>query len=183
METKTYKFKLVTGTPIGRVILFLLLVSITSSFYCQGNSINIIALSDSVNSPRADLSSIAWIEGHWRGTAFGGITEEIWTPPLAGSMMCTFKLVVNGKVKFYELVTISEEAGTLILRLKHFHPTLKGWEEKDKTIDFRLVKLTENKIYFDEFTFERIGSNEMNIYVVIESNGKRQEVKFSYTTM
>ncbi len=58
---------------------------------------------------------------------------------------------------------------------------MKGWEEKDKTIDFKLVKVTSTKIYFDEFTIERISKSQMNIYVVIENNGKREEVKFSYT--
>lgn len=162
------------------ITLFLLMLSVALITYSQESSPNILAISDSLNLPRADLSSIRWIEGHWRGEAFGGLTEEIWTPPLGGSMMCAFKLVVNGKVKFYELVTITEEAGSLVLRLKHFHSTLKGWEEKDKTIDFWLVKVTDNKVYFDEFTFERIGENKMNIYIVIQSGGKSEEVKFSY---
>jgi hypothetical protein len=95
-------------------------------------------------------------------------------------MMCVFKLTVDGRVKFYEIVTISEENNTLILRLKHFDKSLKGWEDKDKAIEFKLVKITGNKVFFDEFTFERVDENEMNIYVVIENKGKKTETKFSY---
>ena len=47
-------------------------------------------------------------------------------------------------------------------------------------IDFKLVKVTDNKVYFDEFTFERISSDEINIYVVIDDKGKREEIKFNY---
>jgi len=164
-------------------ILFLFMLTAATTTYCQEVFTNTFPFVDSLTAPKADLTSIGWIEGHWRGEAFGGITEEIWTPALGGSMMCSFKLVIDGKVKFYELVTITEENNSLILRLKHFHSNLKGWEEKDKTIDFRLVKVTDSKIYFDEFTFERVDQTKMNIYVVIESKGKREEVKFSYNKM
>ena len=107
--------------------------------------------------------------------------EEVWSPPLGGSMMCVFKLVVENEVRFYEIVTISEEHATLILRLKHFHADLKGWEEKDETVDFPLVKTETNRAYFDGFTFEKISEDEMNIYVMIgEKDGKMQEMKFPY---
>lgn len=136
---------------------------------------------ESIGSPTATLSDIAWVQGHWRGEAFGGITEEIWTPPLGNSMMGVFKLLINQQVKFYEIITISAENNTLILRLKHFHHDLKGWEEKDVTQDFRLVKVSENKIYFDGFTFERISKTEINIFVMIEGqNGTPEETKFNY---
>ncbi len=162
------------------ITLALMYLLTTTTIYSQEKFKNTLAFSDSVGSPKANLNAVGWIEGHWRGEAFGGITEEVWTPPLGGSMMCAFKLVINGKVKFYELATILEENSTLVLRLKHFHSSLKGWEEKDKTIDFQLVKVTDDKIYFDKFTFVRLGNKKMDIYVVIESEGKTEEVKFSY---
>jgi len=139
-----------------------------------------MTLPESAPSPPAKLSDVQWIQGHWRGEAFGGITEEVWTPPLGGSMMCAFKLVVNGKVSFYELVTLTEEANTLIIRLKHFHGDLKGWEEKDKTIDFRLVRITDNRAYFDGMTFEHVSPDEMHIYVMIGKPGEEKEVLFRY---
>ena len=141
---------------------------------------NTLIYSDSMSSPSADLSVISWIEGAWRGEAFGGVTEEIWSAPLGGSMMCTFKLVVEDKVQFYEIETITEEDNSLILRLKHFHSDLKGWEKKDITVDFKLVKVTDRKVFFDGYTFEKISEDEMNVYVVIDMDGKRKEEKFNY---
>ncbi|MFZ1806315.1 MAG: DUF6265 family protein [Cyclobacteriaceae bacterium] len=142
---------------------------------------NTLSFNNEASSPKAALSDIDWIQGHWRGNAFGGITEEIWTPPLGNSMMCAFKLVVDNKIKFYEIVTITEEEGTLMLRLKHFHKDLKGWEEKDVTQDFRLIKVTKSQVYFEGFTFERLSKNEINMYVVLENQGeKSEEIKFNY---
>ena len=131
-------------------------------------------------SPKAELSQVAWMEGHWRGEAFGGITEEIWSPPLGGSMMFSFKLVADGKVTFYELGHIRQVDETLVFQLKHFGADLKGWEEKDETVSAKLVKVEENRLYFDDFTFEKISDDEINIYVVIEEAGKSEEVQFNY---
>ncbi len=164
-----------------KVLLILSLIcTLNESIEAQDKFSNTISYSDTAAFPSATLEAVHWIEGHWKGEAFGGITEEIWTPPLGGSMMCAFKLVVNGKVKFYELVTIVEFNNSLTLRLKHFYPDLKGWEEKDKTVDFKLLKVTENKVYFDGFTFEKISSNEINMYVVIDDKGNKKETKFNY---
>jgi len=161
--------------------LFTLLVLLTSmSVLGQENFPNTLSYDKEVGSPKANINSLSFIVGHWKGEAFGGITEEIWTPPLGGSMMCTFKLVIDDQVKFYEIETISSIDGSLILRLKHFHSNLKGWEEKDETVDFKLVKVSDDKIYFDDFTFEKISDDEINMYVVIEDGEEREEIKFNY---
>ncbi|MBO3098837.1 DUF6265 family protein [Gelidibacter pelagius] len=127
------------------------------------------------------LENIKWIAGNWKGEAFGGQTEENWSEPSAGSMMATFKLVDNDKVVFYEIIIIREIENTLILQLKHFGSDLKGWEEKEKTIDFPLKEITENKVVFEGMIFEKISANEMNIYVDIkQDNGSVETVKFNY---
>ncbi len=129
---------------------------------------------------KASLQDISWISGYWTGEAFGGKTEEIWSNPLGNSMMFSFKLVVDNQVKFYELGTITEKDNTLLLQLKHFDANLHGWEEKEETVDFKFIKLDGNKVFFDQFTFEKISDTEMNIYVVIHNNGKEKEAKFNY---
>lgn len=142
---------------------------------------NTLSFEEGTVSPNADLSIISWMEGHWKGEAFGGIVEEIWSPPLGGSMMFSFKLVSDDAVQFYELGHIQETNETLLLQLKHFHGNLKGWEEKDETVDFKLVKVDGDTVYFDDFTIEKIGDNEMNVYVVIgQQDGTSKEVKFNY---
>lgn len=142
---------------------------------------NLLFLKDKQESPVANLDAVKWLSGHWRGQAFGGLIEEVWSPALGGSMMGAFKLVVDNNVQFYEIETISEENQTLIFRLKHFNKDLKGWEEKDQTKDFKLVKVTENKVYFNGLTLEKVSENEINIYVAIEDAGITKEEKFTYT--
>jgi len=131
-------------------------------------------------SPKADLLQVSWIAGHWKGEAFGGIVEEIWSPPLGGSMMFSFKHILDGKVNFYELGHIQEIEGSLRYQLKHFGGDLKGWEEKEEVVSAKLVQLDKNRVYFDDFTFEKISNDEINIYVVLENGEQSEEVKFNY---
>jgi uncharacterized protein DUF6265 len=140
-----------------------------------------MSLTGDGESPKATLEAISWIAGHWKGEAFGGIAEEIWSPPLGDSMMFVFKLASEGKVQFYEVGHIQQTGETLILQLKHFHGSLKGWEEKDETVDFKLVKLENDRVYFDGLTMEKISANEINMYVVVgDKDGTSEEVKFNY---
>ena len=148
---------------------------------CIAFAQNTTTFTDATDSPRATLQDVAWLAGHWRGEAFGGVVEELWSPPLGDSMMFVFKSVSDNAVSFYEIGHIREIKGTLILQLKHFHGDLKGWEEKDDTVDFKLVKLSDNRVYFDRFTIEKLSPDEINMYVVIGQNdGNEKEVKFNY---
>ena len=162
------------------LIVIPLSLCLSLACFAQATFENTLLMDDATVSPNADLSAVAWIAGHWRTEALGGIAEEVWTPPLGGSMMAAFKLSVDGQVKFYELETIIEQEGTLILKLKHFSSELHGWEQKDETVDFRLVKVTDGKVYFDGMTFEKVSDEEMNVYVIIGDGDKRKETKFSY---
>ena len=126
------------------------------------------------------LENISWISGTWHGEAFGSITEEIWSEPSGGSMLATFKLINEGKVKFYEIEIIREIENSLILQLKHFGPDLKGGETKDKTVVFPLKEITENKVVFEGMTFEKISDSEMNVHVDINEKSKVKTVIFNY---
>ncbi|NOR28504.1 MAG: hypothetical protein GQ540_08250 [Lutibacter sp.] len=155
-----------------------LLLLLVSTLIFSQNTLKL----DSLKTPiKANIEEVSWISGHWEGTAFGGVTEEVWTSPLGGSMMGSFKLVVNNEVNFHELMTISEEDETLLLRIKHFSRDLKGWEEKDESEEFKLVKIEPNRVYFNNLTFEKISPSELNIYVVFkDESGNEEEVKFNY---
>ncbi len=163
-----------------RLIIIPLFLCLASPCFGEGHFENILKFDEAAGSPKADLHAVAWIAGYWRGEALGGVTEEIWSHPSGNSMMAAFKLTVNGVVKFYELETIVEQDETLLLRLKHFAADLHGWEARDETVDFRLVKVTADKVYFDGMTFEKISDDEMNVYVIIGDGGQQKETKFNY---
>ena len=164
-----------------KTLTFIFVTVISLTGFSQQSPINTLQLSENKTSPKASLADLSWIQGHWKGEAFGGIAEEIWSPPLGDSMMFVFRLISDNKVQFYEVGGIRQVDETLLMQLKHFHGDFKGWEEKDKTVDFKLVKIEDGNVYFEGLTFEKISDKEMNVYVVIEEKeGKKHEVTFNY---
>lgn len=146
-----------------------------------GHAQNTLQLGKSKNPPPADISAVSWMAGHWKGKAFGGDIEELWSPTADDSMMFVFRLLVDGKVSFYEIGHIREWEGSLVFELKHFNADLHGWEEKDEVKQFKLVKVDENRVYFDGFTFEKRSANEINIYGLIgNDDGSFSETVFNY---
>ena len=63
-------------------------------------------------------------------------------------MISMFRWIHDGKPRFYELVTLYERDGEILIRLKHFHSDMVGWEEKEKAIEFVLVALSEQEAIF-----------------------------------
>ncbi len=89
----------------------------------------------------SSIQSLSWMEGRWMGTLDGQEIEEHWSRPNAGTIIGMFRWVRDGKVNFYELLAIEEEASGTAMKIKHFSPGLKGWEDKDEAIEFDLVQL------------------------------------------
>lgn len=138
-----------------------------------------LAAQEAKEMPEELLKKCAWIAGAWSGEALGGQFEETWNRPSGPSMMGMFKLVREGKVSFYELLTIVPKDDSLVLRLKHFDGSLKGWEEKDESQEFPFVSANRKEIRFKGLVFKRIARNEMQIVVQTKSGDKTQELIFN----
>jgi hypothetical protein len=129
---------------------------------------------------RATLADFGWLVGAWTGTGLGGVSEETWSAPSAGAMMGMYRLVVKGAVSFYEFMNLAEENGSVVLRLKHFNADMTGWEEKDRFVTFRLVKLTPTEAHFGGLTFRRTGNEALDIFLALrDRNGNVREEEFN----
>lgn len=146
----------------------------------QARTPNTLTASPEVRSPRASLEDMAWFAGQWSGTGLGGVTDESWSAPAAGAMMGMFRLLKNGKVVFYEFLTLVEHEGSLVLKLKHFNADLTGWEEKADFVTFRLLKITPAEAFFDGLTFRRVGADRLEIFLALRNraDGALREERF-----
>lgn len=130
--------------------------------------------------PRAPREE-ARVAGRGVGEGLGATVEEVWLPPSGGAMAGVFRLMREGSTEFYELVTLVEDGGSLLLRLKHFGPDLVGWEERDEVVTFPLVRREPGALWFDGLTIRRVGEDAMRIWVAIESReGDVSEALFEY---
>ncbi len=139
-------------------------------------------LSEGESPPQATLAAAAFIVGDWTAEAMGGVADEVWTVARAGAMMGAFRLVRDDVPVFYEFLTLREEAGSLILQLKHFDgKTLEGWEEKDKTVDFKLVGVEKGVLYLRGLTFRHTGPDALTVYLALRSKkGEYHEEVFRF---
>lgn len=170
---------------IARLKYSLVLYLVVVTTHSNGQEFkNTVLLEPGKQSPTASLDDISWIQGRWTCEAFGGVAEEHWMPPSGNSMLSMFRLTVNGKTKFFELQSITNENNTLMYRLKHFNADLTGWEEKNEPVEFPLVKVTKGKVFFSGLTFEHVDENRMNVYVRLGFEQKpKEEVLFVYKRM
>lgn len=54
-----------------------------------------------------------------------------------------------------------------------------GWEEKDRFVTFRLVKLTPTEAYFGGLTFRRVGDGRLEIFLALRgADGAVREEEF-----
>lgn len=145
------------------------------------NTTHTLRLASDAKGAPATIKEVAWLQGRWMGEGLGGPVEEIWAAPAHGQMMGMFRYEREGKLVFYEFLTLAEQDGSLVLRVKHFNPDMTGWEEKDKFVTFRFIKAEGDRIYFSGFTFERQGHEGWVGYLAMRSkDGSVADVKFTF---
>ncbi|MEN1784595.1 MAG: DUF6265 family protein [Bacteroidota bacterium] len=159
------------------------LTTIALLCFAWGSAQHTLQLKRDTQSPQATIEEVAWLAGHWRGYALGGVAEEMWSPPAKGSMMFAFRMLHKGEVSFYELGHIKEVDSTLQLQLKHFDGALKGWESQEETVDFKLVQIAPNAIYFEGLTMVKIAKDQLRCYVLVEEQGTTQELVFDFSAV
>ncbi len=174
--------------PASRIIIqffaILLIVQCGGADEGDPGMPKVLTLKEGTSSPTADIESLAWIAGSWSCEAFGGTAEEFWVAPAGGAMMGMFRLVKESEVAFYEILTIAEKDSSLVLRLKHFDSQLSGWEAKDESVVFPLVRMEEKAAYFDGLTFKYSDENTLLVYIAQDHDGDDPHItEFRYKRM
>lgn len=140
-----------------------------------------LGLDNPDNAPEASIEDFAWLAGRWEGTGFGGVVEEYWNPPLGGTMTGTFRLVNAEGPSFYEMLLLGPDSNHQITyQVKHFHPDFKGWEEKDESYTFPLVKVSKDTLYFHGLTLHHVGDTCIHYLAMGRNDGSHKEVILKY---
>jgi hypothetical protein len=171
---------------IRRALAFVVLSTLVPSGLEASDAVvvkeaRILALTGEMKPGPAKIGDLAWIAGNWRAEALGGMAEEIWSGPEAGTMMGMFRLIRNGRLAFYEILRLAEDGDSVTLRLKHFNADLTGWEEKDGFVEFRLVRLDGERAWFDGITFAREDPDTLLVWLAItgrEGDVREEEFRF-----
>ena len=141
----------------------------------------VLQASPGADVPAARASDAAWLAGDWVGQGLGGVSEEAWLLPAAGSLAGAYRGSRGGQVTFYELMTVVEAGGSLSFRLKHFAPDLRGWESPERAVEFPLVRATRSALYFDGLTYRRTAEGLESWVVIGMGDGGTRPERFLYT--
>jgi hypothetical protein len=113
----------------------------------------VLSLREGQKAAKVPIASLGWLSGHWHGTGFGGLCDEVWLPPADNAMQGVFRLLNDGKTTLSEYMCILETDTATLLRLKHFGRDLEPWEDKDKWVTFPLVKAEGQTAWFSGLTY------------------------------
>jgi hypothetical protein len=124
-----------------------------------------------------NIYDYSWLAGRWVGDGFGGTSEEIWSPPSAdGTMMGMYRHhKADGTLNFYEFFVLDKTG----IRLKHFTPTMVGWETKENYVTFEMMNFSPDKIELDGLIMERKSNDEMKVQLQIKQGDKEETVFFN----
>lgn len=152
---------------------------VQATFAQESASANTLKLGSAAPAP-ASIQDMAWLTGYWRGEGLGGHCEEMWGNPIGDRMYGTFTLRRDNKLAFSEHLVIVEDAGSLVMKVKHFTAEFHSWEDKEGYVTFPLVKLEDNAAYFSGLTLRRQDDNSLKIYLVLSQDGVRSEAVFDF---
>lgn len=142
---------------------------------------NTLKLADGAARPKATIADLKPLIGNWRGDFMGAGADETWLEPAGGAMIGMFRMYTKDKPGFYEFWAAFEEEGSVTMRLKHFNPDMKGWEEKDGFVTFKFVKADASTVWFEGLTYSRQKDGSLRGYVALkQKDGSIKEEVFTF---
>lgn len=129
------------------------------------------ALTVAVDTCAHSLADLAWMAGHWVMEDGDGRAEEIWTAPLDGSMVASFRWAIPGRMHVLEFLVIEERDGVVYFRFKHFNRDYGAWEVTPNT--YRLVRVEQRTA-----TFENVDWNGKVPQFITYSSPDAHHLKF-----
>ena len=132
--------------PLLTTTLLLLLVS----FFSGGVS----GQDESALSETLSIDRLSWLTGNWKGPRDGGVLEETWLPPLAGTITALVRSSKDQDTRFVEIVHIREINGSLELNLQLFNNSL---EPENINVNFFQYLFLNHYRVFDLIIVTRYG--------------------------
>lgn len=133
----------------------------------------------------AKLADVAWIAGHWVDDSAGNISEEVWSAPAGDSMIGMWRYVAKGRIQISEMLTITQEGGGPVFRLRHFDPRMVAREEKENPLALKLISIKEREAAFEgpgqptgtvRLTYRQPAPDSLN--VTMDKEGTSQTFSF-----
>lgn len=96
--------------------------------------------------PPASIQELDWMTGSWAGPVGTNQLEEIWTGTEGGSIAAVVRITGNDATSMFELITIEEVDGSLVLHVQQWDP---GFIPRTDTIqEMELAEIGDRTVRF-----------------------------------
>lgn len=96
--------------------------------------------------PAASIDQLDWMTGNWAGMLGPNQLEENWIATEGGSIAAMVRMTGNGSTSMFEMITIEEVDGSLVLHIQQWNP---GFEPRTETAQrMVLEEITDNSVRF-----------------------------------
>lgn len=112
----------------------------TACLLCLGSNAALAA------GPAASIADLSWMTGNWAGALGPNQLEENWIATEGGSIAALVRMTGNGKTSMFEMITIEEAEGSLVLHIQQWNP---GFVARTPTAQkMELLEIGERRVQF-----------------------------------
>jgi len=97
--------------------------------------------------PPATVADLAWMTGNWAGNLGPNQLEENWIMGEGGSIAAMVRMTGEGATSMFEMITIEEVDGSLVLHIQQWDPGMVARTEGPQEME--LVEISENSVKFE----------------------------------
>ena len=96
--------------------------------------------------PAASIEQLDWMTGNWAGNLGPNQLEENWIASEGNSLMAAVRMTGNDATSMFEMITIEEAEGSLVLHIQQWDP---GFVPRtDSAMEMELTEITGNSVSF-----------------------------------
>ncbi|MES3008729.1 MAG: DUF6265 family protein [Pseudomonadota bacterium] len=134
--------------------------------------------------PPAEIEALSWMTGNWAGALGQNQLEENWIAVEGSSIAAMVRMTGSDATSMFEMITIEEEAGSLVLHIQQFNP---GFVPRTPAAQkMELSEIGENSVNFvavGEGGMKSLGysnpSPETFIIHVVNAAGNKTDINLS----
>lgn len=97
--------------------------------------------------PAATIDQLSWMTGNYAGAVGPNTLEENWIAAEAGSIAAMVRMTGPNGTSMFEMITIEEVDGSLVLHLQQFDPGFKP--RTPEPMKMELAMIMDNHVHFN----------------------------------
>lgn len=96
--------------------------------------------------PQASIDQLDWMTGNWAGMLGPNQLEENWIATEGGSIAAMVRMTGQDETSMFEMITIEENDGTLVLHIQQWDPGFEPRTEQPQ--EMILEAISDNSVRF-----------------------------------